>query len=110
MGLIRPFLFLIACLLIFVSVQSQDSLETKSLNKKRLRTVVIGSGIIYGAAIVGLSELWYKNSEQQSFRFFNDNAEWKQVDKLGHFYGSFYASYGSSNALKWCGVNKKKSE
>jgi hypothetical protein len=80
------------------------------LNKKRLRNLAITTGAAYGITLMGLSQLWYKDSEKQSFRFFNDNAEWKQVDKLGHFFSAFYFSYGASRAMRWCNVPQKKSD
>lgn len=97
------------CLLSFTRAfsQNQDSL---AVNKKRLTTFVAVSGVAYTITLVGLSELWYKDSNQQSFRFFNDNAEWKQVDKLGHFYAGFYFSYGTSKALKWANVPDRKAD
>lgn len=67
------------------------------------------SGVTYGASLLALNNLWYKNSPRENFHFFNDNAEWMQVDKLGHAFSSFYVSYGSSRALQWCGVAEKKS-
>ncbi|MBA4058423.1 MAG: DUF2279 domain-containing protein, partial [Marivirga sp.] len=87
--------------------QSNDS--TILVNKKRLSTFVIGSAAAYSITLIGLNELWYEDSPKQSFQFFNDNAEWKQVDKLGHFYSAFYLSYGTSSALQWCNVKQKKS-
>ena len=92
----------------FVFGQSVDSVQ--AVNKKRLRTFVGVSGATYGLTLVGLNELWYSDSEKQAFHFFNDNAEWKQVDKLGHFYSAFYLSYGTSSALSWCGVQQRKSD
>jgi hypothetical protein len=102
-------LLLIVLLVIPHMVRSQvsDSLE---IDKNRLRLLTVGGGVVYGASLVGLHYLWYRNSEQQSFRFFNDNAEWKQIDKLGHFFSSFYLSYGASQALRWCRVPPKKSD
>jgi hypothetical protein len=84
--------------------------STQLVNKKRLRTFAIGGTVAYGATLTGLSHLWYADTKSQPFQFFNDNAEWKQVDKLGHFFSSFYFSYGTSRALQWCNVNKKKSD
>lgn len=94
---------------ICVSGYSQTTDTIKSINKKRLTALVVGGTSSYGLTLVGLHQLWYTNSEQQSFRFFNDNAEWKQVDKLGHVYSSFYFSYGTSKALRWCNVKNQKS-
>lgn len=84
--------------------------DTTQVNKKRLRTFVIASSATYAITLVGLNELWYSDSQRQAFHFFNDNAEWKQVDKLGHFYSAFYLSYGTSRALTWSGVKQRKAD
>lgn len=99
--------FIVTCTLIFSKAvgQQADSLE---INKKRLRVFTVTAGVSYTATLVGLSELWYKDAGHQSFRFFNDNAEWKQVDKLGHFYAGYYFSYGTSKALRWSNVQQRK--
>ncbi len=96
-------------ILIFTKATAQQT-DSLAINKKRLTRFVIISGAAYSATLVGLSELWYKDSDRQSFRFFNDNAEWKQVDKLGHFYAGFYFSYGTSKALKWANVPQRKAD
>ncbi len=88
--------------------QASDSAIT--INKKRLRIFSIGGTVAYGATLAGLSHLWYSDAERQSFRFFNDNTEWKQIDKVGHFFSSFYFSYGTSRALQWCQVPPQKSD
>lgn len=90
-----------------VSAQQADSLQ---VNKKRLTKFVVASSVAYSATLVGLGELWYKDAGRQSFRFFNDNAEWKQVDKLGHFYAGFYFSYGTSRTLRWSNVADRKAD
>jgi hypothetical protein len=103
----------LATLLFFLTTQltyAQTDVDSSSVNKKRLNTFIIGSSVAYGTTLVGLNQLWYKDAHRQSFQFFNDNAEWKQVDKVGHFYSSFYFSYGMSRALRWSGVQPKKSD
>lgn len=98
-------------LLLFISFSVSAQTDTlPPVNKKKLTTLVIGSSTGYAATLVGLNQLWYKDAERQSFRFFNDNAEWKQVDKIGHFYSSFYFSYGASKALQGCNVPVKKAD
>lgn len=84
--------------------------DTTQVNKKRLRKFVIGSSVGYGVTLVGLNALWYQDAGHQSFRFFDDNDEWKQVDKVGHFYSAFYFSYGTSRALRWCQVKPSKAD
>jgi len=77
-------------------------------NNKRLRHFTIASSIAYSATLVGLNNLWYNGSPKQHFRFFNDHKEWKQVDKLGHLYSSFYLSYATARALQWCSLPQRK--
>jgi hypothetical protein len=72
--------------------------------------LAISGTVAYGATLAGLSHLWYSDTKSQPFKFFNDNTEWKQVDKIGHLFTSFYVSYGTSRALQWCDVPKKKSD
>lgn len=84
--------------------------SAQPINKKRLRTVIVSTSVAYGLTLVGLNQLWYQDSEKQSFKFFNDLAEWKQVDKLGHLYSTFYLSYSTSRMMLWCNVPVRKSD
>jgi uncharacterized protein YfiM (DUF2279 family) len=88
---------------------SQDSVSVQ-YKRKRLPAFVIGSSTVYAASMTGLYQLWYKNSKHQPFTFFNDNAEWKQVDKVGHLFSSFYIAYGAQRCLRWTGLEKKKAD
>jgi uncharacterized protein YfiM (DUF2279 family) len=97
-------------ILLFIILSSAVTAQDTLINRKKLKTFVAVAGTGYGLTLYGLNRLWYSDSERQSFRFFNDLPEWKQVDKLGHFYSSFYFSYGTSQALKGCGVSPKKSD
>lgn len=101
---------LISLLALPLLASGQRSDTSHHVNKKRLNSLIIGSTVAYGVTLAGLNELWYEDSPRQSFHFFNDNAEWKQVDKIGHFYSAYYLSYGASRALQWCNVKPKKSD
>jgi hypothetical protein len=68
--------------------QAQSTDYQEVTNKKLKKYVLIGT-VSYTTGLLALNELWYKKSPRQSFRFFNDNAEWKQVDKFGHFYTTY---------------------
>lgn len=57
--------------------------------------------------MVALSKIWYEEHEKTSFHFFNDNAEWNQMDKLGHIFTAFHLSSISKEGLQWAGVKKK---
>lgn len=89
------------------TAQSQDS---TTIDKRKLRTFILASAVGYGSGVAALNYVWYKNTDRQSFRFFNDNAEWKQVDKAGHFFASFYLSDLTGRALKASGVMPRKSD
>lgn len=94
-------------ILVYIVVQHPAAFaqgDSTSVNKRRLTTVAVTTGLGYTAGIIGLSHLWYSQSERQSFHFFNDNAEWKQMDKAGHLFSGYYLSYATSRALQWCDV------
>ncbi len=79
-----------------------------SLNKKRLRTVVIAEGALIAGSMAGLYALWYKDYPMTSFHFFNDNDEWLQMDKAGHLVTSYYISRIGYTSLRWSGVDEKR--
>jgi len=83
--------------------QAQDSLRDK-----RLKPLIISSSAVYTASLIGLNELWYSDFEKQSFRFFDDHDEWKQIDKIGHFYSAFHISKAGYGGLKWAGLTEEK--
>src|SRR5690606_7781752 len=101
-------ILLLAVLPFTLSAQIKDTVSNNGVNSRRLRTVVIGGAAVYSLTLVGLGHLWYKENANQSFHFFDDNAQWKQVDKVGHFYSAFYLSYGTSQLLRWSNVPKEK--
>lgn len=104
--------WLVVCLPAFVlhfnPAKAQS--DSSALNHKRLRTIGVASAVGYTAGLATLNYVWYKDTERQSFRFFNDNAEWKQVDKAGHFFSSFYLSDLSSRALRTANVSERKAD
>lgn len=92
--------------LIVNNLYAKDSLST--INKRRFIPLITSVGVAYAGSIIGLNELWYKNNPRSSFHFFNDNNEWMQVDKAGHFLTSFHESRFAVDALIWSGVPRKK--
>src|SRR5258708_1762723 len=46
--------------------------------------------IVYALSLLWLSSAWY--TSYISFHFFDDLFEWEYLDKLGHFFVSFYFS------------------
>lgn len=81
-----------------------DSLDTQKRN-----TVVIAQSSLLGSTLLGLSQAWYKNHEKSSFHFYNDNADWLQMDKVGHAFSGYQLSRASSEVFQWSGISKKQS-
>ena len=82
--------------------------DSSSVNKARLRAVIISETAIFAGSLTGLYALWYKNYPMNSFHFFNDNGEWNQMDKISHAGASYYIGKVGYEALKWSGVKEKK--
>lgn len=85
----------------------EDSAKS-TLHNPKLNRYIIGAGAAYAAGIVALNQIWYKDHERESFHFFNDTKEWKQMDKLGHFYSTYQISQLGTNALLSANVDKDK--
>lgn len=102
---------ILALMLMAILVYAQDTLpKATSPDHRKLRIAAISSAAAYSITLVGLNQLWYKNSPRQSFTFFNDNAEWKQIDKAGHFYSAFYLAYGTSRGLQSFNVRDTRAD
>lgn len=78
-----------------------------SLNKKRQNAVFVTEAVLASGALVGLNQLWYSDYPKSNFHFLNDNAQWMQMDKLGHLYSSYHIGRLGADALKWSGASKK---
>lgn len=90
-------------------VCAQDSARYHSApNPKRVRLLAIGSTTAYAATLVGLQQLWYKEQPRSAFHFFDDNAQWKQMDKAGHLYTTYQVSRLGTQAFAWAGLPPRK--
>ena len=77
-------------------------------NKKRIELVAAGNIAAYSGALIGLNKIWYSKYPRSGFHFFNDNAEWLQVDKAGHAYTAYTIGRVSSEMWRWAGLPRKK--
>ncbi len=108
---VRYFNSLLVLALVVLSIESLNAqnADTSSVSRKRLQRVVIAETSIYGATMLGLNQLWYKDYPREHFHFFNDNKEWLQIDKVGHSFSAYYLGLVGMEALHWSGVSKTKS-
>ncbi len=80
--------------------------NSPNVNNSRLIPLLAGEGTFYATSMAGLNILWYKNYPQSSFHFFDDNKEWKQMDKFGHCLTAYTISRLTAALYQWCGVRQ----
>lgn len=88
-----------------LSFAQQDTLPNY---KTRKIVLVSASSVLTVGSLVGLNVAWYKDYNTGKFHFFNDNAEWLQMDKVGHAYSTYQSARLMMNAFNWAGYNKKQ--
>jgi len=81
---------------------------TKKQISNRTKIITATNVVGYSAAMAGLYAAWYKNYPQSHFHTFNDMAEWKQIDKIGHAYSVYAESLASMELWRWTGISRKK--
>lgn len=79
-----------------------------SLNKKRLRSVVLTETGGYVVGLSFLSFIWYKDHDRVPFHYYDDSKGYLQMDKAGHAYTAYRESYSAYHALRWAGMDKKR--
>ena len=105
----RVLLWVVLMIIVSSIAHGRQPADSSEINKKRLNTALIGTGAVYTAGLVVLAETWYKEQGTTSFHFFNDNAQWNQVDKLGHFYSAYQLSRIGKQLFLWTNMSEKKS-
>jgi hypothetical protein len=103
-----PFLWLCSFVLLPHQTAASITPDSTVVNKRRLTALGATFGAGYTGMMVSLSKAWYSKEERTGFHFFNDNGEWKQMDKAGHFWGSFQESRAGVDMLRWAGLPEKK--
>ena len=97
------------CIILFFNSFRGNGQNDTSINYKTRKVILLlGTAAFTGGSLVYLNEAWYKQYSNGSFHFFDDNAEWLQMDKFGHAYTTFQTSRLMINSFKWAGFNKKQ--
>lgn len=96
-------------LILLISFSLNLYSQQDTLNKKRLTQVILVESAGYTGIMGGLYYLWYKDEPSSGFHTLNDNSSWMQMDKVGHAVTSYYVGRAGYEALKWSGVDRKKS-
>lgn len=102
------FKVLLILLAFSLTALSQENDSTR--NVKRNVSIVMGTeATLYAGSMSGLYFLWYAGYEQSPFHFYNDNAEWLQMDKAGHATSAYHVGLIGYEALRLAGLDEKKS-
>lgn len=109
--------FLILFLLIGCNASAQRVKKERLSYKVYSDTIIKPRAWILGGAtvalwtgsVVGLNQLWYANEPRSSFHFFDDNEQWFQMDKGGHFITSYAIGNYYTDLMRWAGFNRKTS-
>lgn len=83
-------------------------IDSAGMDKPRVRAVLIFSIGVYLLLMLALSYAWYSQQWGGAFHFFNDAAEWKQMDKFAHFFWAFQVSAIATRLLTWAQLTSKK--
>ncbi len=104
----HSFILLFLCLFTgaYAFAENPDSAQ---VNKKRLTIVAVGGAAAYAGSLAVLNNAWYKDQGKSSFHFYNDNAQWNQMDKAGHFYTAYQLSSIGKQLFMWTNMSEKKS-
>ncbi|MFP4088700.1 MAG: DUF2279 domain-containing protein [Cyclobacteriaceae bacterium] len=81
----------------------------QATDPKSLRRFLLFTGLGYAATQIGLYSLWYREQPRQSFTFFDDGPQWKQMDKAGHAYSAYHLAQLSSQSFIRAGMDVRKS-
>jgi hypothetical protein len=103
------FIFFLASNFIFAQSDKSFWRDSDSTNKSRILGSSLIMGTIYAGSITYLQQVWYKESYQKNFHFFNDGKNWLQMDKVGHGYTSYYLSEKIARTYRWSGLSINES-
>jgi uncharacterized protein YfiM (DUF2279 family) len=106
-----PTLILAVCLSLSSGAVAQDSTANQdSLSPKKItvRNAVGYASAYYASSLVILGRTWYRDRAVVPFHFYNDNAAYLQVDKVGHVFGSYVYSYVGYRYLLRTGHTRKE--
>jgi hypothetical protein len=102
-------------LLLSLSIQTKTIAQkdffqpSPTYNSQRVTGIAIGESALATAVTLWLNFIWYKKFPRSKFHFFNDNAEWLNMDKLGHATTAYNIAAIQSDILHWGGVKSTPS-
>jgi len=80
----------------------------KADSTKAFRYALGAEIVMYSTTMYALNDLWYKDYPRSSFHWYNDNANWLQMDKIGHATTAYSVGLQGRDLFLWVGVPEKK--
>jgi len=87
---------------------SQNDSTAPKTNRNKKIVLAASSTALAGGSLVFLSKAWYLQYNNGKFHAFNDNDEWLQMDKAGHFWSTYNSGRLMMDAFDWAGFTKKQ--
>jgi len=98
---------LLWCCLLSLMFRAQEDSLPSNLRQRKIVLCATGGALTAGS-LVYLNQAWYSDYNTGRFHFFNDNNEWLQMDKAGHFLTNYQLARLSMNAFKWAGYSRSR--
>lgn len=77
-------------------------------NYRALHWLLAGESVAYTGSIYGLSKAWYKTNSFSKFNVSDDAHEWKQLDKVGHFFTAYQICRHTAAVYQKTGITRKQ--
>lgn len=100
--------FIVCCLLLARHLAGQADTSGNVSYKARKAVLLSSTGVLTAGSLLYLNQAWYAGYSSGSFHFFDDNKEWMQMDKAGHFYTTYQTGRLMMDAFRWAGYNRKQ--
>lgn len=96
---------LLLILVITFSFAQKLPVDTLTRKQKLIRkTILLGSmGTYTAGSFAFLDLIWYRPYQTTAFHFYNDNAQWCQMDKWGHCFSTYSSARLVMEAMDWAG-------
>lgn len=107
--MLKPTKFILLLAFVFSVFQSNAQNDSTTVNSKKLALAIGVQVGTLGASTVLMNELWYKSYSTGKFHFFNDNAQWLQIDKIGHAFTAYQTAKIGTGLYKFAGLNERSS-
>lgn len=108
--LIRRIFFSFVILLIgFQAVKAQIIPIDTVFKQSKFNAIIATESALYAGSLSGLWFAWYNDYSSSNFHAFNDNAEWLQIDKIGHSMTSYYFGKIGYDFMRAGGLKKSQS-